>query len=98
MPLGIWARRLALVFLLTFAVVVLPVPVTSGAARVPVSSSFIAAIGWASGTLQVELLNGRIYEYYGVPRSVYSAFLSAPSKGKYFNAHVRGHYRYRRIR
>lgn len=97
-PFSGYVKPLALVCVLALAIAILPAPTASGAARIPVSSSFIAAIGWTNGTLQVELLNGRIYEYYGVPRSVYSTFLSAPSKGKYFNAYVRGHYRYRRIR
>jgi hypothetical protein len=97
-PFSGYVRPLALVCVLALAIALISSPIASGAPRVPVSSSFIAAIGWTNDTLQVELLNGRIYEYYGVPRSVYSAFLSAPSKGKYFNSYVRGHYRYRRIR
>lgn len=98
MPIRSCARSLALVSLLTLAIAVLPAEVASSAERVPVSSSFIAAIGWANGTLQVELLNGRVYEYYRVPYSTYSAFLSAPSKGRYFNTFIRGRYAYRRIR
>lgn len=97
-PFSGYVRPLALVCVLALAIAILPAPIASGAARVPVSSSFIAAIGWTNGTLQVELLNGRIYEYYGAPRSVYSAFLSAPSKGKYFNAYVKGRYTSKRVR
>lgn len=97
-PFSGYVKPLALVCVLTLAIAILPASIASGAARIPVSSSFIAAIGWTNGTLQVELLNGRVYEYYGVHRAVYTAFLSAPSKGKYFNAYVKGRYPSKRIR
>jgi hypothetical protein len=97
-PFSGYVKPLALVCVLALAIALISAPIASGAARVPVTSSFIAAIGWTNGTLQVELLNGRIYEYCGVPRAAYSAFLSAPSKGKYFNTYIRGHYAYKRIR
>lgn len=71
---------------------------TASVERIQVSSSFIAAIGWSQNTLQVELRNGRIYEYYNVPYEVYASFLSAPSKGRYFNSYIKGRYRYRRVR
>ncbi|MBN8956392.1 MAG: KTSC domain-containing protein [Rhizobiales bacterium] len=38
---------------------------------------------------------GRVYAYAGVPRPVYAAFQAAPSKGRFFNAHIRNAYRYR---
>ena len=32
------------------------------------------------------------YTYFNVPESVYRAFLTAPSKGQYFNDHIRDQY------
>jgi hypothetical protein len=60
---------------------------------VPVNSSAIAAIGWAGGTLRVLFRGGRAYDHPGVPLGVYLALLSAPSKGAYYNAAIRGRYR-----
>ena len=59
-----------------------------------VTSSNLYAVGYdeSSGTLQVEFRNGSIYEYYNVPASVYQGLLDAPSKGRYFYAHIRNTY------
>ncbi|MGD9846204.1 MAG: KTSC domain-containing protein [Variibacter sp.] len=45
--------------------------------------------------LTVRFVTGRVYVYAGVPRPVYDAFRAAPSKGRFFNAHIRNVYRYR---
>ena len=69
--------------------------------REPVTSSNLAAVGYdeATKTLEVEFKNGTIYEYYSVPMSVYAGLMSAPSAGKYFNAHVKdAGFRFRQIR
>lgn len=42
--------------------------------------------------------SGGLYEYYGVPQSVYSSLMNASSKGGYLAAHIKGVYRYRRVR
>jgi lysyl-tRNA synthetase class 2 len=47
--------------------------------------------------LTVTFVTGRIYVYEDVPPSVAADFDSASSKGRYFNAHIREHYRYREI-
>ena len=59
----------------------------------PVSSSVIAAIGYEAGLLGVLLHNGGLYYYHGVPVWVYLSFIVAGSKGRFYNARVRGHYR-----
>lgn len=41
-------------------------------------------------------LTGTWYGYCGVPDSVVQAWLSAPSKGQYFNAYIKGRYDCRR--
>jgi hypothetical protein len=45
--------------------------------------------------LTVRFVSGRVYAYAGVPRPVYAAFQVAPSKGRFFNAHIRNVYHYR---
>ena len=73
-----------------------------------VSSSNLEAIRWAAlpaerrsadpvGLLQVRFHSGSVYEYKGVPLSVYQALLDAPSKGKYHHRAIRLSYPYRRL-
>lgn len=64
------------------------------------SSSNIASIGYDASDmiLEVEFLNGAIYQYYDVPQSVYDGLMSASSHGSYLDAYVKkGGYRYSKI-
>jgi hypothetical protein len=68
--------------------------------RSGVTSSNIESIGYDSGssTLEVKFLNGAIYQYYNVPRSIYAGLMSAPSHGSYLDMYVKkGGYSYKRI-
>lgn len=53
--------------------------------RTKVSSSNIASIGFdpASQVLEVEFLNGSIYQYSDVPPSVHKGLMAAASHGSY---------------
>lgn len=64
-----------------------------------VDSRSVASVGYdrSSRTLEVEFTNGTVYRYFEVPVAVRDALLSADSIGRYFNAHVRDHYRYERL-
>lgn len=42
--------------------------------------------------LQLEFRSHAIYRYFGVPGSVYESLVTAPSKGRYFNGAIRGHF------
>jgi uncharacterized protein YqiB (DUF1249 family) len=64
--------------------------------RQDVESSVIESAGY-SMVLEIEFENGRIYQYYDVPVSVYLELMAAESKGKYFNAHIRNEYKYQEI-
>lgn len=47
--------------------------------------------------LTVTFVTGRIYVYEDVPPAVAAEFDAAFSKGQFFNARIRDHYRYREI-
>jgi hypothetical protein len=60
----------------------------------PVESTMLAAAGYDAETeTLVALFNtGKAYTYSQVPLEVYLELLSAESKGRYMNEHIRGVY------
>ena len=64
---------------------------------IAVQSSDLAAIDYWSGTLTIAFHSGGVYEFYHVPPSEYHGLRSASSHGKYFHAHIKGRYSYRKI-
>jgi hypothetical protein len=60
--------------------------------RIPVKSSFLAAIGYdeASKTLEVEFKNGKIYQYLEFPAEEFAALRAAESLGAHYNRISRG--------
>lgn len=67
--------------------------------RQSVSSSNIASVGYDNTTevLEVEFLNGSVYEYRNVPTVVYEELMNASSHGSYFNREIRMSYPYEKI-
>ena len=68
--------------------------------RMYVVSSNIRSIGYdaSSMILEVEFLNGSIYQYYGVPEALYEGLMAADSHGKFLNEYIKkGGYRYDRV-
>ncbi len=67
--------------------------------RIPVQSSNLGAIGYDSSTetLEVEFLDGSVYEYRNVPQVVYDQLMNAPSHGSYFNHEISKSYPYSKI-
>jgi KTSC domain len=59
--------------------------------RTSVSSSNIAAIGYDAKqqVLEVEFLNGSVYQYSGIPESLYIGLMNAASHGSYFDNHIK---------
>jgi hypothetical protein len=47
-----------------------------------------------AGELEILFTTGRRYLYCGVPPEAVEALRAAFSKGRHFNAHIRGHYPY----
>jgi hypothetical protein len=64
---------------------------------IALNSSNLAAAGYSGGNLVVTFRSGRVYEYFGVPLSVFVALLNATSHGSYFYWNIRKSYPYRRI-
>jgi hypothetical protein len=52
-------------------------------------------VGWSAGTLEIEYVNGSIYQYDDVPQTTFAALLAAPSIGAYVNTHIKPYYDYR---
>ena len=67
--------------------------------RVAVESSAIKSVGYDSqhATLEIEFVEGGVYQYFLVPRDVHAKFLVSESLGNYFIAHIRNNYSYRRL-
>lgn len=67
--------------------------------RTTVQSSNIASIGYdlKSRTLEIEFLDGSVYQYFDVPETLFNGIMKADSHGKYLNEYIKGHYRYSRI-
>jgi len=67
--------------------------------REPLESSSLASVGYDAGrqVLEVEFLNGGVYEYDDVPQETYHALLEADSKGRYLNAEIKPHHPSRRL-
>lgn len=67
--------------------------------RDPVASSNLTSVGYdeAAQTLEVEFLNGTVYQYYNVGSDLYEQFMRAPSKGQFLNTYIRNAYAYSRV-
>jgi len=68
--------------------------------RKPVSSSNLRSIGYdlKSQTLEIEFHDGSVYQYFGVPESIYNALMSASSHGSFFHRHIKDRFGWAKIR
>lgn len=59
--------------------------------RVPVQSSNLASVGYdpKTSTLEIEFLNGNIYQYFGVPSEIHQGLMNAGSKGSYLDQNIK---------
>lgn len=57
-----------------------------------VSSSNVRSVGYANGVLEVEFRSGGVYQYVGVPESVFDAFMTSSSKGQFVHQHLKNRY------
>ena len=67
--------------------------------RQPVQSSNLVSVGYdaSSQTMEIEFRDGRVYQYFDVPGSVFDELVVAASAGSYFHHNIRGVYRYARL-
>ena len=69
--------------------------------RIAVSSTNLAALGYDgfARVLEVEFLDGRVYQYFDVPMDVYHDLLETTAPGVYLDAEVKkAGFRYKRVR
>ena len=69
--------------------------------RTPVTSSNIASIGYDPDekVLEVEFLDGSVYQYHGVPETHYRNLMVASSHGTYLDTYIKkGGFRYVKVR
>ena len=68
-------------------------------ARVDLKSTSLNAATYQdqSAFLELEFRSGVSYRYLGVPEQVYRELLSAESKGRYFNQHIRNRFAYAKM-
>jgi len=64
--------------------------------RVSVESTTLSWISYDRGRrlLELEFANASVYRYLDVPAALHAELLAAPSKGRFFNQRVRGHFAY----
>jgi uncharacterized protein len=67
--------------------------------RTAVVSSNLSSVGYDPETqvLEIEFLNGGVYQYYGVPADVYSGLMGAGSKGAYHADFIKDRYPWSRV-
>jgi hypothetical protein len=68
--------------------------------HVSVQSSTIRTVAYdvRRELLEIEFHSGGLYQYLGVPEELYRSFLMSPSKGRYFDKHIKSTYRTVRLR
>jgi hypothetical protein len=68
--------------------------------RVHVDSTALASVGYSKRlrALEVEFRSGAVYRYLDVEPGVYEALLSASSKARYYDQHIRHNYRSLHVR
>jgi hypothetical protein len=68
--------------------------------RARVDSSSIASIGYDPGrqALEIEFVNGGVYEYQDVPVEELERLVTSDSLGRYLNRHIKPNYRAVRVK
>lgn len=62
-------------------------------------SSNLAKVGYdlKSETLEVEFLNGSVYQYFNVPPDLYEQLMKERSKGKFLSTKIKNFYPFSRV-
>ncbi len=75
---------------------------------ISVQSSNIAQIGFEENTtlslssksiniLRIVFMNESIFDYHGVEKVIFEAFIKAPSVGKFFHANIKNKYEFEKV-
>lgn len=64
-----------------------------------VESASIRSVGYdvATRTLELQYVNGSVYQYYDVPQPTYAGLLAAPSIGAYVNAEIKPYFEFAEV-
>ena len=67
--------------------------------RQEVNSSELRSVGYELDTsvLEAEFHSGEIYQYLDVPAQLVLELLEAESIGRYFNAHIRSKFKFKKV-
>jgi len=67
--------------------------------RKPVTSSGISSVGYdeSSKILEIEFIDGDVYQYFDVPRRDYDGLMGANSIGRYVNQDIKPNYRFSKV-
>ena len=68
--------------------------------RTPVRSSNIRSVGYDQeiSVLEVEFHTGGVFQYSGVPETLYQGLMQATSKGSYFHDRIKDRHPCRQVR
>lgn len=63
------------------------------------NSKSVRSVGYdlSSRTLELQYVNGSVYQYLDVPQPTYAGLLAAPSIGNYVNTKIKPYYEFREI-
>ena len=63
-------------------------------------STVISSISYdtVSSTLRITFISGMIYDYKNVPEEIYHALKTSGAKGIYLNQHIKGKYKFEKIK
>lgn len=67
--------------------------------RTPVDSSAVKSVGYDDSrqALELEYVDGDVYQYFDVPETLYRALLDAPSIGQFVNTEIKGRFVYQMV-
>ena len=63
------------------------------------ASTNLQSVGYdeQTETLEVQFVNGRVYQYYGVSADMHERLMQGGSKGEFFNANIKRSYPFSRV-
>ncbi|WP_112236690.1 KTSC domain-containing protein [Kribbella monticola] len=67
--------------------------------RRPVDSASVRSVGYSmsSRTLEIEFVNGSVYQYFDVPQPTYAGLLAASSIGNFVNTQIKPYYEFAEV-